>query len=130
MTDDNFIKSNLEKLLGVKLVTEKLEGNSEGEQKGFCNLIDCLEKLIDSERAMLREHGVDTSTLVNPYWDAIEDLIDFTSEPEIADVVWWYLHSRKGSKGEILKWVDEDGDGESYTFKDSSELYAYIYTSE
>jgi len=126
MTNDNFIKSSLETLLGIRLTNQTIQENTEGDRKGFCKLVDQLEKLVDAERAMYQDYGVDTNSLVEPYWNAIEDIIDFTCEPDVAEVLWWYLHSRKGKKGEVIAWEDVDGDGKTYIFKKSSELFDYI----
>jgi|TARA_R110000851_G_scaffold128346_1_gene260698 hypothetical protein len=126
MTDNSFIKNNLESLLGIKLTAQEIKESSNGEKKGFCKLIDKLENLIEVERAMYRDYKVDTSTLLEPYWDAIEEMLDFTCEPEIADVIWWYVHSRKDAEGTIAEWEDEDGDGKKYILKNSSELFDYI----
>ena len=70
MTDNSFIKNNLESLLGIKLTAQEIKESSNGEKKGFCKLIDKLENLIEVERAMYRDYKVDTSTLLEPYWDA------------------------------------------------------------
>lgn len=129
MLNGDIVKQTLEKLLNIKLVSQDVsdeleESDLEGERKWFSRIINHLEKLIRNEHAIYEEYKVDMSTMAEPYWDIIEDLINFTYEEGAADLIWWYVHERKNAAGKLTKWEDEDG--KEYEFKEASDLFDFI----
>ena len=123
-----FIQSTLEDLLKVKFRIQDPsdvieEDLLEEEKKVFCKLINSIEKLHANEVQIYKEFELSISTIVEPYWDVIEDMIDFMYLPEAADVIWWYIHDRKDPSGKIYEWLDGK---KSYKFQTSEDLFEYI----
>jgi hypothetical protein len=123
-----FIQNTLEDILKVKFRIEDPsdvieEDLIKEEKKLFCKLINNIEKLHANEVEIYQEFEVSISTIADPYWDVIEDMIDFMYLPEAADVIWWYIHDRKDPSGKMYEWVDE---GKAYAFNTSEDLFEYI----
>jgi len=125
---NKLIQDTLEGLLNVRFRirdTEDVieESLIEEEKKLFCKLISSIEKLHANEVQIYEEFELSISTIVEPYWDVIEDMIDFMYLPEAADVIWWYIHDRKDPSGKIYEWSDGK---KSYKFQTSEDLFEYI----
>jgi len=120
------IKKTLEKALGVrfKVVDITEDTNLEEDKKLFTKMINHLEKLVAHEHKIFTSTGIDTSTIVSPYWTMMEEILNFTFNEEVANIVWWYVYERKNAAGEILAWEDEDGT--EYFFKTPGDLYELI----
>ena len=120
------IKKTLEKALGVrfKVVDITEDGNLEEDKKLFTKMINHLEKLVAHEHKIFTTTGIDTSTIVSPYWTMMEEILQFTFNEEVASIVWWYVYERKNAAGEIIAWEDEDGT--EYFFKTPGDLYELI----
>ena len=123
-----FIQNTLEDLLKVEfriqdpsdIIEEDL---IEEEKKLFCKLIDSIEKLYANEVKIYQDFEFSISTIAEPYWDVIENMIDFMYLPEAADVIWWYIHDRKDLSGKMYEWSDK---GKTYAFDNSEDLFEYI----
>jgi hypothetical protein len=127
-----FIQTTLENMLNINLRVEYIEYETKEdddrikeEKKVFSRVMSRLEKLKENEDKIYDQYGIAIETISEPYWDTIEDLIDFMYMSECADIIWWYVHDRKTLAGIIHDWVDED-DGKSYTFNTPSDLFDYI----
>ena len=120
------IKKTLEKALGVrfKVVDITEDANLEEDKKRFTKMINHLEKLVAHEHKVFTTTGIDTSTIVSPYWTMMEEILQFTFDDEVASIVWWYVYKRKNAAGEIMAWEDEDGT--EYFFKTPGDLYELI----
>ena len=120
------IKKTLEKALGVrfKVVDITEDTNLEEDKKLFTKMINHLEKLVAHEHKIFTSTDIDTSTIVSPYWTMMEEILNFTFNEEVANIVWWYVYERKNAAGEILAWEDEDGT--EYFFKTPGDLYELI----
>ncbi len=123
-----FIQNTLEDLLKVEFRIEDPsdvieEDLIKEEKKLFCRLVNNIEKLHANEVKIYQDFEVSISTIAEPYWDVIEDMIDFMYLPEAADVIWWYIHDRKDPSGKMYEWVDE---GKAYAFNTSEDLFEYI----
>lgn len=120
------IQKSLEKALGVKFKTIPTVDDAylDEEKKAFVKIIKHLEKLIANEDAIYEQSKIDTTTIVEPYWAMIEELLVFYFSNTVAEIIWWYIYDRKKSDGKIQPWVDEDGT--AYTFKNPGDLYEYI----
>tara|TARA_R110002074_G_scaffold390573_1_gene574572 strand:- start:196 stop:609 length:414 start_codon:yes stop_codon:yes gene_type:complete len=130
--DKRFIQNTLEDLLNINLRVEYTEYESQEdndrvkeEKKIFSKIMSRLEKLKENENKIYDQYGMSIEAITEPYWDTIEDLIDFMYMDECADVIWWYIHDRKTITGTIHDWEDEE-DGKSYTFNTPSDLFDYI----
>ena len=130
--DKRFIQNTLEDLLNINLRVEYTEYESQEdndrikeEKKIFSKIMSRLEKLKENENKIYDQYGMSIEAITEPYWDTIEDLIDFMYMDECADVIWWYIHDRKTMAGNIYDWEDEE-DGKSYTFNTPSDLFDYI----
>ena len=124
----DFIQTTLENLLKVSFNIQDPsdvieEDLIEEEKKLFCKLVDNIEKLHANEVKIYQEFEFSISTIAEPYWDVIEDMIDFMYLPEAADVIWWYVHDRKDPSGKMYEWLDE---GKAYAFNTSEDLFEYI----
>ncbi len=120
------IKKGLEKALGVKFKVIDITEDAiiEEKKKWFTKLIVHLEKLVSREHKLFITTGIDTSTIVSPYWTIMEEILQFTFDDEVASIIWWYIYERKNAAGEIQAWEDEDGT--EYFFKTPSDLYELI----
>ena len=120
------IKKTLEKALGVrfKVVDITEDGNLEEDKKLFTKMINHLEKLVAHEHKVFTTTGIDTSTIVSPYWTMMEEILQFTFNDDVAAIVWWYVYERKNANGDIMAWEDEDGT--EYFFKTPGDLYELI----
>jgi hypothetical protein len=130
--DKRFIQNTLEDLLNINLRVEYTEYESQEdndrvkeEKKIFSKIMSRLEKLKENENKIYDQYGMSIEAITEPYWDTIEDLIDFMYMDECADVIWWYIHDRKTITGTIYDWEDEE-DGKRYTFNTPSDLFDYI----
>ena len=68
------IKKTLEKALGVrfKVVDITEDTNLEEDKKLFTKMINHLEKLVAHEHKIFTTTGIDTSTIVSPYWTMMD----------------------------------------------------------
>lgn len=126
MEDFSIIKKILESNLGVtfKITEAKEEEVFDEEKKLFTRLINHLEKLVNHEHKVFETFKIDLSTLVEPYWQLIEECLNFSFDEEAQEVIWWYVHDRKNAAGEITAYEDEDGI--EYKFNTPGDLYEYI----
>ena len=129
----DFIHSTLEGLLNAKLRVEYIDYESQEEdelikeeKKIFSKIMSRLEKLKENEIMIYDQYGMSMEAISEPYWDVIEDFIDFMYMEEAADVIWWYIHDRKSIAGKIFEYEDEE-DGKMYTFSTPSDLFDYIH---
>lgn len=127
--NSSFIRNTLENLLKVKfkvqdMKDEVVEMSIQEEKETFCKLLNNIEKVQENEEKFYDIHGVNLESLSEPYWSIIEDIIDFMYLPETSDLIWWYLHGRKGPMGEIYEWTDENGTG--YKFTGPEDLFEFI----
>lgn len=126
MEDFEIIKKLLENNLGVafKVSEAKEDEILDEEKKLFTKLINHLEKLVNHEHKVFETFKIDLSTLVEPYWNLIEDCLNFSFDEEAQGIIWWYVHDRKNAAGEITAYEDEDGI--EYKFNTPGDLYEYI----
>ena len=126
MEDFEIIKKLLENNLGVafKVSEAKEDEILDEEKKLFTKLINHLEKLVNHEHKVFETFKIDLSTLVEPYWNLIEDCLNFSFDEEAQEIIWWYVHDRKNAAGEITAYEDEDGI--EYKFNTPGDLYEYI----
>ena len=120
------IKKGLEKALGVKFKVIDITEDAilEEEKKLFTKMINHLEKLVANEHKTFTQTGIDTSTIVAPYWTMLEEVVRFAFNEEVASIVWWYIYERKNAAGDIMACEDEDGT--EYFFKTPGDLYELI----
>jgi hypothetical protein len=120
------IKEALEETFKVKFkvidVTE--DKILKEEKKLFTKMLNRIEKLLQNEHKIFELTKIDTSTIVEPYWEIIGEILTFAFTDEVADILWWYVYERKNAAGEIMTWEDEDGD--QYKFETPGDLYEYI----
>jgi hypothetical protein len=120
------IKEGLEETFKVKFkvidVTE--DKILKEEKKLFTKMLNRIEKLLQNEHKIFELTKIDTSTIVEPYWEIIGEILTFAFTDEVADILWWYVYERKNAAGEIMTWEDEDGD--QYKFETPGDLYEYI----
>lgn len=126
MEDFDIIKKVLQKNLGVTFkVAEALEDEIlDEEKKLFTKLINHLEKLVTHEHKVFETFKIDLSTLSEPYWEIIEECLNFSFDEEVQELIWWYIHDRKNAAGDVTAWEDEDG--VEYKFNTPADLYEYI----
>ncbi len=130
--DKRFIQDTLENLLNAKLRVEYIDYETQDddekikeEKKIFSKIMSRIEKLKENETMIYDQYGMSMEAISEPYWDVIEDLIDFMYMEEAADVIWWYIHDRKSIAGKVFSWEDEE-DGKEYIFNTPSDLFDYI----
>jgi len=126
MEDFNIIKKVLQKNLGVTFkVAEALEDEIlDEEKKLFTPLITHLETLVTHQHNVFEYLKIDLSTLSEPYWEIIEECLNFSFDEEVQELIWWYIHDRKNAAGDVTAWEDEDG--VEYKFNTPADLYEYI----
>ena len=126
MESFELIKEALEETFKVKFkvidVTE--DKILKEEKKLFTKMLNRIEKLLQNEHKIFELTKIDTSTIVEPYWEIIGEILTFAFTDEVADILWWYVYERKNAAGEIMTWEDEDGD--QYKFETPGDLYEYI----
>lgn len=118
------IKVALEKIVGVKLVAEDTSDVLSDEKNQFCKLVAHLDKLFQQEQKLYVDYGIDISSIVQPYWDMLEELFDFAFDESITEIIWFYVYDRKNQNGKVIGWEDEDGT--EYKFETPSDLYEFI----
>jgi hypothetical protein len=128
----DFIQNTLEDLLNINLRVEYIDYETQEdseilkeEKKLFSKIMSRLEKLKENEIMIYDQYGMSMEAISEPYWDVIEDLIDFMYMEEAADVISWYIHDRKSIAGKVYDWIDEE-DNKNYTFNTPSDLFDYI----
>jgi hypothetical protein len=126
MEDFDTIKKVLQKNLGVTFkVAEAIEDEIlDEEKKLFTRFINHLEKLVTHEHKVFETFKIDLSTLSEPYWQIIEECLNFSFDQEVQELIWWYIHDRKNAAGDITAWEGEDG--VEYKFNTPGDLYEYI----
>lgn len=119
------ITKALEEMLDVKLTIEDMSDlYLDEEKKLFTKMVNHLEKLTEHEHKVFESYKIDLSSIVEPYWEMIEECIGFALSEEVQEVMWWYIHDRKNAAGEIVSWEDEDGT--LYKFNTPGDLYEFI----
>jgi len=120
------IKEALEETFKVKFkvidVTE--DKILKEEKKLFTKMLNRIEKLLQNEHKIFELTKIDTSTIVEPYWEVMGEILSFAFSDEVADLLWWYVYERKNAAGEVMAWEDEDG--VEYKFETPGDLYEYI----
>lgn len=120
-----YIKQGLENALGVTFTVKFAAEDITAEQKkAFTKMIKTLEKLSISEEKIFMDTGIDTSTIVEPYWKALEQVVYVSFGKEAGELIWWYIYDRKNAAGKVIAWEDEEG--AEVIFKNPGELYDYI----
>ena len=126
MESFELIKKALDETFKVKFkvidVTE--DKNLKEEKKLFTKMLSKIEKLAQNEHKIFELTKIDTTTIVETYWDMMGEILAFAFTEEVADILWWYVYERKNAAGEITAWEDEDGD--KYKFETPGDLYEYI----
>jgi len=126
MESFELIKKALDETFGLKFkiidVTE--DKILKEEKKLFTKMVNRIEKLAQNEHKIFELTKIDTSTIVEPYWEVMGEILAFTFTDEVADLVWWYIYERKNAAGEVMAWEDEDG--VEYKFETPGDLYEYI----
>lgn len=126
MESFELIKKALDETFKVKFkvidVTE--DKNLKEEKKLFTKMLSKIEKLAQNEHKIFELTKIDTTTIVEPYWDMMGEILAFAFTEEVADILWWYVYERRNAAGEITAWEDEDGD--KYKFETPGDLYEYI----
>lgn len=126
MESFELIKKALDETFGVKFkiidVTE--DKILKEEKKLFTKMLSRIEKLAQNEHKIFELTKIDTSTIVEPYWEVMGEILAFAFTDEVADILWWYVYERKNAAGEVMAWEDEDG--VEYKFETPGDLYEYI----
>ena len=126
MESFELIKEALEETFKVKFkvidVTE--DKILKEEKKLFTKMLNRIEKLLQNEHKIFELTKIDTSTIVEPYWEVMGEILSFAFSDEVADLLWWYVYERKNAAGEVMAWEDEDG--VEYKFETPGDLYEYI----
>lgn len=126
MESFEIFKKALDQTFGVKFkiidVTE--DKLLKEEKKLFSKMIKNIEKLAQNELKIFELTKIDTSTIVEPYWTAMGEILGFAFSEEVAELIWWYIYERKDSTGKLVAWEDEDG--VEYKFETPGDLYEYI----
>ena len=126
MESFELIKKALDETFNVKFkiidVTE--DKILKEEKKLFTKMLSRIEKLLQNEHKIFESTKIDTSTIVEPYWEIIGEILAFAFTEEVADILWWYVYERKNAAGEVMAWEDEDG--VEYKFETPGDLYEYI----
>ena len=126
MESFELIKKALDETFKVKFkvidVTE--DKNLKEEKKLFTKMLSKIEKLAQNEHKIFELTKIDTTTIVEPYWDMMGDILAFAFTEEVADLLWWYVYERKNAAGEVIAWEDEDG--VKYKFETPGDLYEYV----
>jgi hypothetical protein len=126
MESFELIKKALDETFKVKFkvidVTE--DKNLKEEKKLFTKMLSKIEKLSQNEHKIFELTKIDTTTIVEPYWDMMGDILAFAFTEEVANILWWYVYERKNAAGEVMAWEDEDGT--EYFFKTPGDLYELI----
>ena len=121
----NAITKALEEMLEIKLTIEDMsEEYLDKEKKLFTKMVNHLEKLTEHEHKVFESYKIDLSSIVEPYWEMIEECLGFALSKEVEELIWWYIHDRKNAAGEILAWEDEDGN--PYKFNTPADLYEFV----
>ena len=126
MESFELIKKALDETFNVKFkiidVTE--DKILKEEKKLFTKMLSRIEKLAQNEHKIFELTKIDTTTIVEPYWDMMGEILAFAFTEEVADILWWYVYERKNAAGEVMAWEDEDG--VEYKFETPGDLYEYI----
>jgi len=126
MESFELIKKALDEAFGVtfKVVDITEDKILKEEKKLFTKMVNRIEKLAQNEHKIFELTKIDTSSIVEPYWDVMGEILSFAFTEEVADIVWWYVYERKNAAGQIIPWEDEDG--VEYKFETPGDLYEYI----
>lgn len=120
------IKNGLDKFFGLtfKVVDVTEDKILKQEKKLFTRMINSIEKLAQNEVKIFKTTKIDTSSIVEPYWDVMGEILSFTFTDEVEELIWWYVNDRKDENGNLATWEDEDG--VPYKFENPGDLYEYI----
>jgi len=126
MESFEIFKKALDKAFDVKfkIIDAAEDKILKGEKKLFTKMIKCIEKLAQSEHKIFEQTKIDTSSIVEPYWTVMGEILSFSFSDEVTELIWWYIYERKDSAGKLIAW--EDDDGVEYRFETAGDLYEYI----
>ena len=126
MESFEIFKKALDQTFGVKfkIIDAAEDKILKEEKKLFGKMIKCIEKLAQNENKIFEQTKIDTSSIVEPYWAVMGEILSFSFTEEVTELIWWYIYERKDSAGKLVAW--EDDDGVEYKFETPSDLYEYI----
>jgi len=126
MESFEIFKKALDETFGVKfkIIDAAEDKILKEEKKLFTKMIRSIEKLAQSEHKIFELTKIDTSSIVEPYWAVMGEILGFSFSEEVAELVWWYIYERKDPSGTLVAW--EDDDGVEFKFETAGDLYEYI----
>lgn len=120
---EEYLKEKLENLLGVTLVRRDtpVKPGLEKEKAGFIYLVNTLQDLVKKENVLQKRTGVDFSTLFDPYWDVIGEMMVNGVGENTTTLVWWYLFEAKEDRYNL-----ELQDGSKVKIKTPNDLFDFL----
>ena len=103
------IANLMKHILGTDVKIKSFEGDFLKESKKFfCKFIDHLDKFELKSHNLAKEHNLDIDPMIEDLYVALDYLILFTFDDEVAEIVQHYLYGRD-EKG-YVKYVFENKD--------------------
>lgn len=121
-------KENLQLLFkSVLNVNVEIQDNSSdpalAARQVFVKIINTWEESWDKQNSVY-ELGIDLSGYDMPLYNIIENLIRLIFGPKKAELIFWYIYSRKNADGTAVSLVDKNNN--SITLNNPSELFDLI----
>ena len=123
-------KENLQLLFkSVLNVNVEIQDNSSdpvlAARQVFVKMINTLEESWEKQNSIY-ELGIDLSGYDLPLYNVIENLLRLIFGPKKAELVFWYIYSRKNPDGTTIKLVDKNNN--AIELNNPSELFDLIHS--
>lgn len=123
-------KENLQLLFkSVLNVNVEIQDNSSdpvlAARQIFVKMINTLEESWEKQNSIY-ELGIDLSGYDLPLYNVIENLLRLIFGPKKAELVFWYIYSRKNPDGTTIKLVDKNNN--AIELNNPSELFDLIHS--
>lgn len=99
--------------------------NDDETRLSFIRMVKHLEKLANNEDNVYTQTGIDITTIVDPYWDMVEELVSIMYTEELSRLIWWFIFFNRDNTAGISR-VWEDIDGTEHKLDTVEQLYDYV----
>ena len=89
----------------------------------FISTLQQLEICLEKENK-IEEIGINISSITDPLWFIIENLVFAFYGSNVSDLVMWFLYERMDEDDEIQYYIGDDG--VKYLFASPEDLWSYI----
>jgi hypothetical protein len=113
------------KIIGVKPNVEEIFSSPEAREKElFIRTIASIEEINIRSCELFNNFGIDITRMEDMYFGCIDSLISLHFNPQIQEIIYWYLYERFDIEGNEMPL--EDIEGNRIFVKDAEVLYDVI----